>query len=111
MDFHHTSVMPEEALAALAVKPDGIYVDCTLGGAGHARRIVEMLSPRGRLIGLDQDEAAIRTAKERLGGGGILSRNHPETLQTAPPRPPGPLQNASPRPSGARRTGGGVLQH
>ena len=66
MDFHHTSVMPEEALAALAVKPDGVYVDCTLGGAGHARRIAGMLSPRGRLIGLDQDEAAIRTAKERL---------------------------------------------
>lgn len=66
MEFRHTSVMPEEALAALAVKPDGIYVDCTLGGAGHARRIADKLSSEGRLIGLDQDEAAIRAAKTRL---------------------------------------------
>lgn len=66
MEFRHTSVMPEEALAALDVKPAGIYVDCTLGGAGHARRIAERLSPQGRLIGLDQDEAAIQAAKERL---------------------------------------------
>ena len=56
MEFRHTSVMPEETLAALAVKPAGTYVDCTLGGAGHARRIADRLSPAGRLIGLDQDE-------------------------------------------------------
>ncbi|WP_298588396.1 16S rRNA (cytosine(1402)-N(4))-methyltransferase, partial [uncultured Selenomonas sp.] len=68
MEFRHTSVMPEETLAALAVKPAGTYVDCTLGGAGHARRIADRLSPAGRLIGLDQDEAAIRAAKERLAG-------------------------------------------
>ena len=68
MEFRHTSVMPEETLAALAVKSAGTYVDCTLGGAGHARRIADRLSPEGRLIGLDQDEAAIRAAKERLAG-------------------------------------------
>ena len=68
MEFRHTSVMPEETLAALAVKPAGTYVDCTLGGAGHARRIADRLSPAGRLIGLDQDEAAIRAVKERLAG-------------------------------------------
>ena len=60
--------MPEETLAALTVKPAGTYVDCTLGGAGHARRIADRLSPAGRLIGLDQDEAAICAAKERLAG-------------------------------------------
>jgi len=68
MEFRHTSVMPEETLAALAVNSAGTYVDCTLGGAGHARRIADRLSPEGRLIGLDQDEAAIRAAKERLAG-------------------------------------------
>jgi len=64
--FHHISVMPEEVLAGLAVKPAGTYVDCTLGGAGHARRIAERLSQEGRLIGIDQDEEAIEAARARL---------------------------------------------
>ena len=59
MAFHHISVMPEEVIDGLAIRPDGIYVDCTLGGAGHAHRIAERLSTAGRLIGIDQDEAAI----------------------------------------------------
>ena len=67
-DFHHVSVLPEETLAALCIRPDGIYVDCTLGGAGHAGRIAEQLSPKGRLIGIDQDELAIAAAQERLAG-------------------------------------------
>ena len=66
MDFHHVSVLPEETIAALSIRPDGIYVDCTLGGAGHAGRITARLSPAGRLIGIDQDAAAIAAAKERL---------------------------------------------
>ena len=67
-DFHHISVLPEETIEALAVRPDGIYVDCTLGGAGHAGRIARQLSAKGRLIGIDQDEIAIAAAKERLAG-------------------------------------------
>ncbi len=65
-DFHHVSVLPEETLAALHIRPDGIYVDCTLGGAGHAGRIAAQLSPAGHLIGIDQDEVAIDAAQERL---------------------------------------------
>ena len=65
-DFHHVSVLPEEALTALCIRPDGIYVDCTLGGAGHAGRIAAQLSPKGQLIGIDQDELAIAAAQERL---------------------------------------------
>ena len=65
-DFHHVSVLPEETLAALRIRPDGIYVDCTLGGAGHAGRIAAHLSSKGRLIGIDQDDLAIDAAQERL---------------------------------------------
>ncbi len=65
-DFHHISVLPTETIAALAVRPDGTYVDCTLGGAGHAGRIARQLSAQGRLIGIDQDEIAIAAAGERL---------------------------------------------
>ena len=64
--FHHVSVLPEESIEALAVCPDGIYVDCTLGGAGHAGQIAARLSPKGRLIGIDQDAIAIAAARERL---------------------------------------------
>lgn len=66
MDFHHVSVLPEETLNALNITPNGTYVDCTLGGAGHAGRIAARLSPEGRLIGIDQDEAAIAAAQEHL---------------------------------------------
>lgn len=66
MDFHHKSVMLDEVLTALDVKPNGIYLDCTLGGAGHARAIGEQLTARGILIGLDQDGDAIQAAEERL---------------------------------------------
>lgn len=65
-DFHHISVLPTETIVALAVRPDGTYVDCTLGGAGHAGRIAQQLSAQGRLIGIDQDEIAIAAAEERL---------------------------------------------
>ena len=66
MEFHHVSVLPAETLAALAVVPNGTYVDCTLGGAGHAGRIAARLSSAGRLIGIDRDETAIAAAQERL---------------------------------------------
>ena len=64
--FHHVTVLLEEAVDGLSVKPDGIYVDCTLGGAGHSERIAAQLGPSGRLIAFDQDEAAIENARKRL---------------------------------------------
>jgi 16S rRNA (cytosine1402-N4)-methyltransferase len=66
LDFHHVPVLLQQTLEALAIQPDGIYVDCTLGGAGHASEIAARLGPQGRLIGLDQDETALRAAGERL---------------------------------------------
>ncbi len=67
-EFHHVSVMPEETIGGLLTSRDGTYVDCTLGGAGHAARIVRCLSPAGRLIGIDQDAAAIAASRQRLDG-------------------------------------------
>ena len=64
-DFHHISVLLEECLTGLAIKPDGIYVDGTLGGAGHSSRIAQQLST-GRLIGIDRDPVALKAAGERL---------------------------------------------
>ena len=68
MEFHHVSVLPKETIDGLVLNPDGIYVDCTLGGAGHSRMIAERLSEKGRLIGIDQDMDAIEAANERLKG-------------------------------------------
>ena len=59
--------MPEETIGGLLTTRDGVYVDCTLGGAGHALRIASELSTEGWLIGIDQDAAAIAAAEERLG--------------------------------------------
>ena len=58
--------MLEETVRGLVTNKEGTYVDCTLGGAGHSHRIAEMLTPAGRIIGIDQDEAAIEAAKKRL---------------------------------------------
>ncbi len=68
LEFRHKSVLLDECITGLNIKPDGIYVDGTLGGAGHSSEIAKRLDPSlgGRLIGIDQDEAAIETAKERL---------------------------------------------
>lgn len=66
MEFRHTSVLLEETIDNLQVKPDGIYVDGTLGGGGHSYRIAEALGDQGRLIGIDQDEDAIEAAGARL---------------------------------------------
>ena len=64
-EFHHVSVLLEECLEGLAIKPDGIYVDGTLGGAGHSSRIAAQLTT-GRLIGIDRDPVALKAAGERL---------------------------------------------
>ncbi|WP_432627603.1 16S rRNA (cytosine(1402)-N(4))-methyltransferase RsmH [Brotaphodocola sp.] len=66
MAFEHKSVLLEETIDSLMVKPDGIYVDGTLGGGGHASEVCRRLGEGGRLIGIDQDADAIRAASERL---------------------------------------------
>ena len=67
MEFRHYSVMLEESIAGLEIKPDGIYVDGTAGGAGHSREIAKRLDPgQGRLIALDRDPEAVAVASERL---------------------------------------------
>ena len=66
MEFNHVSVLFKETVDGLNVTPGGIYVDGTLGGAGHAKRVCELLKGEGRFIGIDQDEDAIAVASERL---------------------------------------------
>lgn len=66
MEFKHESVLLKETIEGLRVKPDGIYVDGTLGGAGHAVKVCEKLSAKGRFIGIDQDQDAIIAASGRL---------------------------------------------
>ena len=67
MEFRHKSVLLEESIDALRIRPDGIYVDGTLGGGGLSYEICRRLSPKGRLVGIDQDAAAIEAAARRLG--------------------------------------------
>jgi 16S rRNA (cytosine1402-N4)-methyltransferase len=66
VEFEHKSVLLEETLAALVTDPDGVYVDCTLGGGGHALALSERLSPGGWLVGIDQDPAAVQAGRTRL---------------------------------------------
>ena len=83
MVFSHKSVLLNETIEGLAIKPDGVYVDGTLGGAGHSSVIASGLSEKGRLIGIDQDAAAIATASERLakyGGRVQIVRSNYENM-------------------------------
>ena len=66
MEFEHISVLAEETIENLNIKPDGIYADLTLGKGGHSKKILEKLSDKGRLIAFDQDKEAIMAAKENL---------------------------------------------
>lgn len=66
MEFKHTPVMLDECIENLNIKPDGIYVDGTLGGAGHSKVIASKLSKEGLLIGIDRDEEALKAAQETL---------------------------------------------
>ncbi len=66
MVFKHTSVLLTETIEGLQIKPDGVYVDGTLGGGGHSYEIARRLNEEGKLIGIDQDDAAIKAAGERL---------------------------------------------
>ena len=66
MEFKHKPVMLMPCIEGLEIKSDGIYVDGTLGGAGHSIEIAKRLSPKGKLVGIDRDEEALRAAKEKL---------------------------------------------
>ena len=66
MEFKHVSVLFDECMEGLNIKPDGIYVDGTLGGGGHSSGICEMLGPEGTLIGIDRDRDALNAASKRL---------------------------------------------
>lgn len=66
MSFKHISVLLDETIEGLNIKPDGIYVDGTLGGGGHAYEVCKRLSDKGRFIGIDQDGDALEAAKQRL---------------------------------------------
>lgn len=66
MEFNHYSVLLKETIENLNIRPDGIYLDGTLGGAGHAVEVVKRLNENGHFFGIDQDDAAIEAAKERL---------------------------------------------
>ncbi|WP_127836365.1 16S rRNA (cytosine(1402)-N(4))-methyltransferase RsmH [Clostridium prolinivorans] len=66
MNFKHVSVLLNETINELNIKEDGVYVDCTLGGAGHSEKILKKLSKSGKLIGIDQDQDALKAAQKRL---------------------------------------------
>ncbi len=66
MNFEHISVLLNECIESLNIKKDGVYIDGTMGGAGHSSKIANLLENRGRLVCIDQDENAIKTGKERL---------------------------------------------
>ena len=79
MEFTHKSVLLNETIEGLNIRPDGIYLDGTLGGGGHSEEILKRLSDKGRLIGIDRDGDAIEAAKERLAPYGekvIIVRNN-----------------------------------
>ena len=76
MEFKHRSVMLYETVDGLNVKENGIYVDCTLGGAGHSLEVLKRLNGTGRLIGIDQDADALKAAKERLKDYGNVTYIH-----------------------------------
>ena len=66
MEFKHEPIMLSECIENLNINPDGIYVDGTLGGAGHSSKIVERLSDSGVLIGIDRDQDALNASRQRL---------------------------------------------
>ena len=66
MEFSHKPVLLEETIKGLHIKENGIYIDGTLGGAGHSKQILKQLSPKGLLIGIDRDEEALKAARENL---------------------------------------------
>ena len=72
MEFRHYPVMLGEVIEGLDIKPDGVYVDCTLGGAGHTKEILKHLSGNGRVIGIDRDGDAIANAEKTVNDERLL---------------------------------------
>lgn len=99
--FHHITVLKEEATEGLHIKKDGIYVDCTLGGAGHSSLIASKLSGEGRLICLDQDEWALNNAREKMAEYGekvvLVKTNFRDLEQVLKELPFVPQKMAFPR--------------
>ena len=85
MEFVHKSVLLDEVLDGLAIKSGGIYVDGTLGGAGHGSKVCEMLSKNGRFVGMDQDADAVKTSSDRLKKFGakasVIRSNYSDMVQ------------------------------
>ena len=79
MEFHHLPVLLNECLDGLAIRPDGVYLDCTLGGAGHSSEILKRLCG-GMLIGIDRDQDAIQAATARLENLNADARSRPESI-------------------------------
>ncbi len=73
MNFSHITVLLHETVDALCVKPDGVYVDCTLGGAGHTSLILSRLGKDGKVIGIDRDDDALLNAKEKIDDNRLIT--------------------------------------
>ncbi len=73
MEFAHISVLLNETVDSLNIKPDGIYVDCTLGGAGHTSLILSKLGDKGRVIGIDRDDDALQNAAEKINDSRLIT--------------------------------------
>lgn len=76
MDFKHISVLLEESVNSLNIKPDGVYVDCTAGGGGHSAAVLSRLNGNGTLIAIDRDPDAVRVLKERFKDDGRVTVVH-----------------------------------
>jgi 16S rRNA (cytosine1402-N4)-methyltransferase len=74
-EFKHKPVMLKECIKSLAIRKDGTYVDCTLGGGGHSKEILKRLGSKGLLIGIDQDEEAIKAATQNLAAANLNGNN------------------------------------
>lgn len=72
MEYRHITVLLRETVDAVLTDPDGIYVDCTLGGAGHTALLLSRLSPKGRVIAIDRDDTALNNAREKLQDDRLL---------------------------------------
>ncbi len=84
MEFSHISVLLYETVDSLNIKPDGIYVDCTLGGAGHTSLILSRLGENGRVIGIDRDDDALQNAREKVHDDRLITvKENFENIATA----------------------------
>ena len=82
MEFHHKPVLFEETIQSLAIRPEGLYIDGTMGGGGHSEAIVKQLTT-GRLLSIDQDPDAMRAAGESVQNGENPEASAPEAVGTA----------------------------